>query len=113
MPASGEFLRHHGATADGTQLLPASWINFMLTPSPAFAGYGGHIWLNRPEAAGHGNPALWPGQGPADLFACLGHQGQFIIVSPGQRLTVVRLGISTEPQIDHVRDRLRDIIAGL
>jgi CubicO group peptidase (beta-lactamase class C family) len=108
----GEFMRRGGTTLGGQRLLPESWIDFMLTPSPRDAGYGGHIWLNRPRPPGAG-PDLWPDQGPADLFAFLGHQGQFIIVSPSQRLTVVRLGISTREQIPEVRDRLRRLMAAL
>lgn len=105
----GEFLRRGGTTERGERLLPESWIAFMRTPAPADGGYGGHLWLNRPRPAGS-DQALWPGEGPADIFACIGHQGQFIVVSPRQRLTVVRLGISTEPQIDRVRDALRDVM---
>jgi CubicO group peptidase (beta-lactamase class C family) len=109
----GEFLRRRGQTADGTRLIPESWVDFMLTPSPADGGYGGHIWLNRPRPAGIGD-ALWPGRGPRDIFACLGHQGQFIIVSPSQRLTVVRLGISRDAdQIPNVREALRELMAAL
>lgn len=109
----GEFLRRRGQTADGTRLIPESWIDFMLTPSRTDGGYGGHIWLNRPRPAGVGD-ALWPGRGPRDIFACLGHQGQFIIVSPSQRLTVVRLGISRdEDQIPNVREALRELMAAL
>jgi CubicO group peptidase (beta-lactamase class C family) len=109
----GEFLRNRGRSPDGTQLLPASWVDFMRQPSPAFPGYGGQLWLNRPEAAGRGDNSLWYGQGPADLFAAIGHQGQFIIVSPSQRLTVVRLGISTDEQIVHLRESLRQLVAAL
>ena len=108
----GEFLRRGGTTSTGQRLIPQSWLTFMLTPAPADHGYGGHIWLNHPRPAGS-EQALWPQQGPADLFACLGHQGQFIVVSPSQHLTLVRLGISTHDQIDHVRDGLRDALAGM
>lgn len=102
----GEFLRRRGETPDGVRLVPERWINFMLSPSPANAGYGGHIWLNRPQRSG--DVALWPGDGPIDLFACLGHQGQFIVVSPRAGLTIVRLGISTDDkQLPAVRDTLR------
>jgi CubicO group peptidase (beta-lactamase class C family) len=102
----GEFLRRRGETPDGVRLVPERWINFMLSPSPANAGYGGHIWLNRPQR--NGDVALWPGDGPIDLFACLGHQGQFIVVSPRAGLTIVRLGISTDDkQLPAVRDTLR------
>ena len=108
----GEFLRAGGVTRSGLRLVPESWVQFMRTPSPADGGYGGHIWLNRPRPAGS-DAALWPGQGPADIFACLGHQGQFIIVSPSQKLTVVRLGISTRTQIPLVRERLRRMMGAL
>ncbi len=108
----GEFLRSGGVAANGQRILPARWVDFMRTPSTTDGGYGGHIWLNRPRPA-RSDPAMWPGQGPADIFACLGHQGQFIIVSPSQRLTVVRLGISTRPQIGNVRDQLRRMITAL
>jgi CubicO group peptidase (beta-lactamase class C family) len=105
-------LRRRGQTAEGTRLLPESWVQFMLSPAPANSGYGGHIWLNRPSPAG-ADQGLWSGQGGTDIFACIGHQGQYVIVSPHQKLTVVRLGISTDEQIAHVRDTLRDVIAAL
>src|SRR3546814_8760865 len=62
----GEFLRNRGV-ANGQRLLPESWMDFMLTPSPTDGGYGGHIWLNRSRPAGVG-PALWPDRGPNDLL---------------------------------------------
>ncbi len=108
----GEFLRRGGTTTGGQRLLPESWLRFMLTPSRTDGGYGGHIWLNRPRPAGS-EASFWPNEGPADLFAMLGHQGQFVIVSPTQRLTVVRLGISTREQIPEARARLRRIMAAL
>jgi CubicO group peptidase (beta-lactamase class C family) len=108
----GEFLRRGGTTRGGQRLLPESWMRFMLTPTRTDGGYGGHIWLNRQRPAGS-NTALWPEHGPADLYAALGHQGQFIVISPSQRLTVVRLGISTRDQIPAVRDRLRQLMAAL
>src|SRR3546814_3787068 len=82
-----------------------SWMRFMLTPSANDAGYGGHIWLNRSRPAG-GTPALWPDRGPNDLFACIGHQGQYIIVSPSQRVTIVRLGITKDDQFPELRRHL-------
>src|SRR3546814_6858396 len=77
-------------------------MDFMLTPSPTDGGYGGHIWLNRSRPAGVG-PALWPDRGPNDLFACIGHQGQYIIVSPSQRVTIVRLGITRADHFPSLR----------
>lgn len=108
----GEFLRRRGETPEGTRLISERWIDFMLSPSRANPGYGGHIWLNRAQP--NGDVALWPGQGPQGLFACLGHQGQFIIVDPAAKITVVRLGISTDDvQLPEVRDQLKRLFAAL
>lgn len=104
----GEFLRRRGETPNGTRLVPENWITFMLSPSPANPGYGGHIWLNRRQSGAEAG--LWPDRGPPDLFACLGHQGQYIIVSPREHMTVVRLGISTSAQNANVRDTLRRVM---
>jgi CubicO group peptidase (beta-lactamase class C family) len=107
----GEFLRNHGVV-DGQRLLPETWMAFMLSPSPDDPGYGGHIWLNRRRPAG-ADAALWPDRGPNDLFACIGHQGQYIIVSPSQRLTIVRLGVTKDDQFPALRRRLADLTAAL
>lgn len=107
----GEFLRNHGVV-NGQRLLPETWMTFMLTPSANDAGYGGHIWLNRKRPAGV-TPALWPDRGPNDLFACIGHQGQYIIVSPSQRVTIVRLGVTTDDQFPALRRHLADLTAVL
>lgn len=107
----GEFLRNHGV-AGGQRLLPETWMRFMLTPSEDDPGYGGHIWLNRRRPPG-GEPALWPDRGPNDLFACIGHQGQYIIVSPSQRITMVRLGITKDKQFPALRRHLADLTAAL
>ncbi|MBL0916468.1 MAG: serine hydrolase, partial [Sphingopyxis sp.] len=107
----GEFLRNHGVV-NGQRLLPETWMQFMLTPSATDPGYGGHIWLNRRRPAGS-DEALWPDRGPNDLFACIGHQGQYIIVSPSQRVTVVRLGITTDDEFPALRRHLADLIGAL
>ena len=107
----GEFLRNRGVV-NGQRLLPESWMSFMLSPSDRDGGYGGHIWLNRPRPAGS-DAALWPDRGPNDLFACIGHQGQYIIVSPSQRLTIVRLGVTKSDQFTELRRHLADLTAAL
>ena len=107
----GEFLRNDGV-ANGQRLLPESWMRFMLTPSANDAGYGGHIWLNRRRPAG-ARAALWPDRGPNDLFAAIGHQGQYIIVSPSQRVTIVRLGVTKDDQFPELRRHLADLTAAL
>jgi CubicO group peptidase (beta-lactamase class C family) len=104
----GEFLRNGGAVA-GAQVVPRGWIEFMTTPSAREAQYGAHIWLNRKPT--EGQPALFPEQGPASLFACIGHLGQYVLVSPRQKLVVVRLGKTQDGERDAVVRRLADVVA--
>ncbi len=103
----GEFLRNGGAVK-GAQLLPRGWIEFMTSPNPRNTGYGAQLWLNRPQA--DGDVVLMPGKAPASLFACLGHLGQYVIVSPAQKLTIVRLGKSTRDERKLVLDHLTEIV---
>jgi len=85
----GEMLRHKGSVG-GTQLVPRSWIEFMTSPSPRARDYGAQIWLNRDS--GEERVVLYPDQGPGSAFGLVGHLGQYVIVSPAQKLTIVRLG---------------------
>ena len=100
----GELLRNRGRVGE-RQIVPEQWIDFMTSPSPANAAYGGQLWLNRP-----GRPSdLFPGEAPASIFGAVGYRGQFVIVSPAQRLTIVRLGVTNEedmPALRHVMARL-------
>ena len=104
----GEFLRNMGSVK-GAQVIPRGWIEFMTAPSPRNPGYGAQLWLNRPQSDGH-DRAVSRG-GPASLFACIGHLGQYVIVSPTQKLTLVRLGKSDTDQRGRLRDHLADITA--
>jgi CubicO group peptidase (beta-lactamase class C family) len=88
----GDLLRRRGRSPSGHQILPEKWIDLMTTPSARNAAYGLHIWLNRDSS----ESALMPGQAPASLFGCVGHNGQYILISPSQRLTVVRIGMSPD-----------------
>lgn len=87
----GEFLRNRGQ-AEGRQILSRRWVAFMTAPSSTNGAYGGHLWLNR-EGAGD---VLFPGSASSRLYGCVGRYGQYVLVSPGQELTVVRLGITAE-----------------
>ena len=103
----GEFLRN-GGSVKGGQVVPRGWIEFMTTPSPRNPGYGGQVWLNRDQP--DGADMLFAERGPADAFACIGHLGQYVIVSPRQKLTVVRLGKSDGAKRRAVVERLADIV---
>lgn len=104
----GEFLRNKGSVK-GAQIMPRQWIDFMVTPSPREAQYGAQIWLNR--KATNGESSLFPDRGPKDLFACIGHLGQYVLVSPSRGITVVRLGKSDGPQRGKVVDGLAEVVA--
>ena len=104
----GEFLRNNGSVR-GAQLLPTSWTRFMRTPSETDSAYGGHIWLNRKRNHGRG-PVLFPGKAPSDVFAAIGHLGQFVVVSPQHRLTIVRLGKTQDSELDPVNVQLAKLI---
>jgi len=103
----GEFLRN-GGSVGGAQIVPREWIRFMVSPAPHNGGYGGQIWLNRPQPDGH--EELFPAQGPASLFSCIGHLGQYVMVSPAQHLTVVRLGKTDNAARGHLVARLADVV---
>jgi CubicO group peptidase (beta-lactamase class C family) len=105
----GEMLRR-GGQIDGKRVVSESWVSFMRTPSDTDGGYGGHIWLNKPRPKG-AEPALFPGKGPDSLFSCIGHLGQYVLVSPDQGLVVVRLGKTNDPALDPVRDALGDLVS--
>jgi CubicO group peptidase (beta-lactamase class C family) len=105
----GELLRQDGNAADGTPVLPRGWVALMRAPSPASPDYGGALWLNRPS--GGDRQILFATRGPADAFALGGHLGQYVLVAPGQRLTVVRLGKTDAPDRPALVDKLADVVA--
>jgi CubicO group peptidase (beta-lactamase class C family) len=104
----GEFLRNNGSV-QSAQLLPTTWTRFMKTPSANEGSYGAHLWLNRPKT-GAGDQVLFPGKAPNDVFAAIGHLGQFVVVSPSQKLVVVRLGKTQDDQLGPVNDQLAKLI---
>ena len=105
----GEFLRNNGSVRSA-QLLPTSWTRFMKTSSANDPAYGGHVWLNKRRPEGR-DQVLFPGKASSDVFAALGHLGQFIVVSPQHRLTIVRLGKTQDDQLDPINDQIAKLIA--
>lgn len=105
----GEFLRNNGSVR-AAQMMPTSWMRFMKAPSKNDASYGAHLWLNRTRNDGR-DQVLFPGKAPSDVFAALGHLGQFVVVSPQHRLTMVRLGNTPDDQLDPVNDQLAKLIS--
>jgi CubicO group peptidase (beta-lactamase class C family) len=104
----GEFLRNNGSVRSA-QLLPQSWVRFMKTASVNEASYGAHLWLNRTKTNDIGQ-VLFPGKAPNDAFAALGHLGQYIVVSPSQKLVVVRLGKTQDEELGPINDQLAKLV---
>ncbi len=101
----GELIRRRG-NIDGHQLVEERWFDFMLAPSPANAAYAGHIWLNRTGE----HSALFPDIARRDLIGAAGNRGQFILISPAQKLTIIRLGNTREDQMPALRSALARLI---
>lgn len=103
----GEFLRN-GGSVRGAQIVPRKWIDFMTSPSTRSPHYGGQTWLNRPT--GEDQHPLFPDRAPETMFAAIGHMGQYVLVSPTQGLTIVRLGHSTSEERPPMLQELADIM---
>lgn len=104
----GEFLRN-GGSVKGAQIVPRGWIEFMTRSSPRKEAYGAQLWLNRPRSD-TGN-ARFPASAPSSAFAAIGHLGQYILVSPSQKLTIVRLGNTQGESREALVRRIGDIVA--
>jgi CubicO group peptidase (beta-lactamase class C family) len=100
-----------GKGIDGAQIVAPDWLNFMRAPSPTNPEYGGQTWLNRVGI--NGTSELFPGKGPDSVYSCIGHLGQFVIVSPEQNLVLVRVGKTDDGSADfpRLRNALGDIVA--
>ena len=105
----GEMLRLKGRAPGGEQLVPQRWVEAMVTPSPARANYGFQTWLNRELPEGEEQP-LFPDRAPKSLFSLIGHMGQYVLVSPEQRVTLVRLGHSGREERQAMLQQAADVL---
>ncbi len=103
----GELMRRKGSHR-GEQLVPRSWIDEMVKPSPASPHYGLQTWLNRPN--GEAEHPLFPNRAPQSMYGIIGHMGQYVIVSPEQGLTIVRLGHSNHEERIAMLQQVADIM---
>ncbi len=97
----GLLLLQRGAW-EGRSILPAGFVDWMVSPAPASTApwgepeYGrGQIWLHGPSAGGR--PGENPDAGfdlPDDAFWLLGHDGQSMVMVPSRDLVVLRLGLT-------------------
>ncbi|MEU9833086.1 serine hydrolase [Streptosporangium sp. NPDC048047] len=73
----------NGGKAHGRQVVPASWVRESTRPSASFnPAYGLHWWL---------------GDGGEGDFMAAGFGGQYIYVSPGKRVVIVKSSASGSP----------------
>ncbi|PLK25364.1 serine hydrolase [Porphyrobacter sp. TH134] len=107
----GEMLRLKGRAPGGEQLVPQRWVEAMISPSPASPHYGFQTWLNRPipgtDPSAH---PLFPDRAPQSVFSLIGHMGQYVLVSPSQRVTLVRLGHSDSKERPPMLQQAADIL---
>jgi len=103
----GELLRNKGSYR-GEQLVPRAWVEEMVEPSPKSPHYGLQTWLNRPT--GEEQHPLFPDRAPESAFSMIGHMGQYVFVSPTQKLTVVRLGHSNADERRAMLQQLADMV---
>jgi len=103
----GELLRNKGSYR-GEQLVPRAWVEEMVEPSPKSPHYGLQTWLNRPT--GEEQHPLFPDRAPESAFSMIGHMGQYVFVSPTQKLTVVRLGHSNADERRAMLQQLADVV---
>jgi CubicO group peptidase (beta-lactamase class C family) len=91
---------------NGERILPEGWVKYTTTPASNANGiYGSFFWLNRSKRL----PSA-----PEDMFACEGHDGQYIYIMPTQQLVVVILGYSPKSKGGMDTDRLlKDILSTL
>lgn len=101
----GELLRE-GGQIGGRQVVGRGWVRYMTSPSARRHGYGAHLWLNREGA----DNVLFVGEASRRLYAAQGFRGQYVIVSPDQGLTIVRLGVTTEAEMPALRAALLRVI---
>ena len=79
---------------EGTRILPAGWVDFARTKTPADNSdvYGAGFWITPAEGRGKPYTSIAP-NGPRDLFNAQGHEGQLVVIVPSKDLIVVRLGL--------------------
>ena len=80
----------------------------MRTPSPKSPQYGLQTWINRPT--GEDQHPLFPDRADENVFAMIGHMGQYVLISPERSLTVVRLGHSDAEERRVLLQQLADVV---
>lgn len=87
---------------DGARLLNKNYVDAMTTPSQDLnKGYGYLWWLNGstsfkiPQSQFDIPGSITP-NAPADMYAAMGKNGQYVCVVPSQKMVIIRMGNSPE-----------------
>ncbi|MBU1742964.1 MAG: beta-lactamase family protein, partial [Proteobacteria bacterium] len=84
----------------GRKILPASWVDYSIKPTPGmapkkygpyFLRYGAHFWLCGQTKCP--DPKKCPAL-PGDCYTLRGYQGQFVTIIPSRHLVIVRMGLT-------------------
>jgi CubicO group peptidase (beta-lactamase class C family) len=96
----GLLLLHRGRVGD-KQVVPAAWIEQMLTPSPTEENYGYHIWLGYTRPSCRFPDWTTPFES-ADSYMLVGRDEQRVFVVPAHQLVIVRIGRGSKSWDDPV-----------
>lgn len=98
----GQLLLNQGQVGQ-TQVVPAKWIQTMLTPSPLEPTFGSHIWVKaRTEDYPNVDQASTAPFLTEDTFYLDGRGIQRVYVIPSQELVIVRMGENPDSWDDSV-----------
>lgn len=109
--AIGQFALADGVWG-GTRLLPEGWIaestRAVAAEKNEDPGYATGWWANT-----RADGTLFAPEIPADAFFGQGHDGQWLMVVPSEKLVVVRLGFTPTERDERVTSMTADLIAAL
>ncbi|RJQ80055.1 MAG: class C beta-lactamase-related serine hydrolase [Desulfobacteraceae bacterium] len=103
----------HDGVWQGRRILPAGWVDYTKTPTPAApeGAYGALFWLNA-GAADHPGHRRWPDV-PKDAYAAEGFQEQKVIVIPSKDLVMVRFGATSDRKAWNTNRFILDVLSAL
>jgi CubicO group peptidase (beta-lactamase class C family) len=99
---------------NGQQVVPASWIKAMTTPSARNPNYGFQIWMGSPTMTPNGGVRRYNSNTPAgakhsepylvsDMVFFDGGGGHRVYISPSEKLVIVRTGAVNRPDWDDAK----------
>lgn len=109
--AIGQFALADGVW-NGTRLLPAGWMaqssKAVVAEKNEDPGYATGWWANQ-----RADGTLFAPELPDDAYFGQGHDGQWLLVVPSEKLVIVRLGFTPTERDERVTSMTADLIAAL